>query len=440
MQHLLKNKLLLPNHNLRVKWSFFLLLATGFSAIEIPLRMVFAYDLQGFALWGYWLVTIVYAVDLVARFTVAYYQDGKLVTNKKKIAARYFRGWFVVHFISMIPFELFFLVTSKHDLLFFSALRLIRIFHFSVIQIAIQELTRRFLIIPIIERMVVSLVTILGLMHWITCGWIALKYGHNGTPSLLHTYTDGFFWTITTMTTVGYGDIVPTNVVQKLFTIGVMILGVGMYGYVIGNMASWFAQVDSAKLEHFDQMNRLGSYLRYRKVPVHLQQKIRDFFQLRWEKGYSRKERDLLNMLPPSLHSEISIQLNKEILEKVPMFQKASPGFLGSLATALQPRLYRIGDPIIQEGEPANGMFFISSGAVEVYIKGQVVATLEEGSFFGEMALLSERPRTATVKAGDYCDLFFLEKSVFTKTLQEYPEFQAEIQRFAQERTARNQN
>jgi CRP-like cAMP-binding protein len=71
-----------------------------------------------------------------------------------------------------------------------------------------------------------------------------------------------------------------------------------------------------------------------------------------------------------------------------------------------------------------------NSGTVEV------LRTLSDGDFFGELALIHKQPRTATVRAVGYCDLYSLDRKAFIRTLNGYPDFVAHIEKISGERIA----
>ena len=81
-------------------------------------------------------------------------------------------------------------------------------------------------------------------------------------------------------------------------------------------------------------------------------------------------------------------------------------------------------------------MYFISRGEVDVTNQEGTVtyATLTSGQFFGEIALLLSTPRTATVKARGYCDLYILDKDTFDNILQRYPRFAKNVEELSDER------
>ena len=127
--------------------------------------------------------------------------------------------------------------------------------------------------------------------------------------------------------------------------------------------------------------------------------------------------------------------LNRETLEKVPLFQGAEPQLLSSLIMALRSVVFQPGEIVIRKGEIGRELYLISQGEVEVLDDaGHVVATLGEGNFFGEISLLTASPRNASVRAKSYCDFFMLDKSDFTRVLHDRPRFLKSMIEIAQQR------
>ena len=127
--------------------------------------------------------------------------------------------------------------------------------------------------------------------------------------------------------------------------------------------------------------------------------------------------------------------IQRETLERVPLFRGGDALLLNQVSLALQPRTVPAGETIIRKGEPGTEMYLICRGEVEVLgDHGQVLATLNEGSCFGELALLFSEPRTATVRAKTPCDLFVLGRAEFTRILRDHQQFAKAIKEIAQER------
>ncbi|MFL5241601.1 MAG: cyclic nucleotide-binding domain-containing protein, partial [Gemmataceae bacterium] len=131
--------------------------------------------------------------------------------------------------------------------------------------------------------------------------------------------------------------------------------------------------------------------------------------------------------------------INRETLERVPLFQGGDPLFLSQVSMALQPEAAAPGETIIKEGETGSEMYLICRGEVEVVDKtGKVVATLREGDCFGEVALLLSEPRTATVRAKTQCDLFVLDKTDFSRILRDHQQFAQAVKEIAHQRYNRS--
>jgi len=127
--------------------------------------------------------------------------------------------------------------------------------------------------------------------------------------------------------------------------------------------------------------------------------------------------------------------LNRETLEKVPLFHGGDAVLLSSLILALKPVVFPAGELILKKGDLGRELYLISRGEVEVVdSSGKVTATLGEGDFFGEIGLLLSAPRTANVRARSHCDLFVLEKSDFARVLRDRPQFVKSIMEIAMTR------
>jgi glucose-6-phosphate 1-dehydrogenase len=127
--------------------------------------------------------------------------------------------------------------------------------------------------------------------------------------------------------------------------------------------------------------------------------------------------------------------VNRDILAMIPLFQAADPVCLHNLAMSLEPEFFPAGQDIIRLGEVGNEMYFICRGQVEVIgADGTIVATLGEGEYFGELSLLSSKPRAATIRAAVPCNLFVLSKPDFNRVVHDHPQFAATLKELVKKR------
>ena len=183
------------------------------------------------------------------------------------------------------------------------------------------------------------------------------------------------WWALATLTTVGYGDVVPVTVPGRLLGGVVMIFGLAMFALPVGIIASGFAQ----------EIHR------------------RDFV-VTWG-----------------------------MVARVPLFATLSARTIGRVARLLRSREVAAGTVITRQGEPAHGMFFIVSGEVELDLHGRD-HRLAAGEFFGEIALLHRAHRAATARAVTQTRLMELDARDFNSVIDERPDLRARVERVARSR------
>jgi CRP-like cAMP-binding protein len=131
----------------------------------------------------------------------------------------------------------------------------------------------------------------------------------------------------------------------------------------------------------------------------------------------------LLQELSVPLRTEVSLFLYEDIVRKVPYFRDADRSFIALLVEYFHPLWYGPGMFVVREGDVGSEMFFMAKGHVEVLGKnGEVLSELKEGSFFGEIALLMESKRTASIRTKTFCSIYTLSKADLDKSLALFPE------------------
>jgi len=123
-------------------------------------------------------------------------------------------------------------------------------------------------------------------------------------------------------------------------------------------------------------------------------------------------------------------------IRSFPLFQSTPESFLAEVGAHLRPQLHSPNDYILTEGDEAKAMYWLVRGAVAVTSRDgeSVYAELKPGAFFGEIGVLMDRPRTATIIARTRCLLVVLTKEDFRKILPRFPEVERAIREEAQER------
>jgi cAMP-dependent protein kinase regulator len=121
------------------------------------------------------------------------------------------------------------------------------------------------------------------------------------------------------------------------------------------------------------------------------------------------------------------------------LFTQFPAGVLEELLASTNVRLFTEGQTVCREGDPGHSMFLLVEGTVDVTTADQAgrplpLATLSEGEFFGEVALLKERPRTATVSARSQATVLEITREQIDALALRFPEINEVLERFCQER------
>lgn len=289
---------------------------------------------------------------------------------------------------------------------------------------------------PLAYRLTPIFMALPLLVHMVACGWIGLGSGTAaGDTDTTLIYVKAIYWAFTTLTTVGYGDITAKSIPQMLYSCCVQFVGVGVFGYILSNMAGLLARSDAAREHHMDNLDKVETFMKLHHIPADLRGRIRSYYHYMWlnKKGY--QDHTLLEGLPAKIQSELFFHINQGILSQVPFLKGADQELLEELMNELKPQVFVPGEKIFKIDEPGHALFFIHQGQVEIQARDHSrLALLEKGAFFGEMALISERPRMATAIAHGFCDIYVLEKSLFDKVMAAHPDFHLQLQKIGQQR------
>jgi CRP-like cAMP-binding protein len=130
-----------------------------------------------------------------------------------------------------------------------------------------------------------------------------------------------------------------------------------------------------------------------------------------------------------------------ELLRRVPLFAGVAPSKLKLLACTSDRVSYREGDVLFKQGDPGDAAYVVLSGTADILVEAGgdsiKVATLESNSIIGEIAILCDVARTATVKASAPLETLRIKKDQFIRLLAEFPEMAVEIMRVLADRLSR---
>ncbi len=412
-----------------IAWNSIIFVAVILTALEAPYSFTFGTRIQKWQLVSDFIISLIFIIDICYQVRQRVKGRAQLNTTTEK-----FNWWslLIVDVMAAIPFDIIsYSLGGASGIRFFNLLRLFRL----VRVIRIIQLFGKLPIVSKAVRVNIYIIFFVIIVQWVSCGWILIN------PQTIDDQTTHFikavYWTVTTLTTIGYGDITPTTNIGRLYTMVIMILGVGIYGIVIGNVTRMMAAGDRHKEMARERMTDLGTFMKYYNIPERLQNNVSSYYQHLITKRLTDNDNKIINELPQALQQELQIYMNIKLIRNIPIFKDCSQQCLKDVAGALQQKYYGPGQTIINIGEVGQEMFIIGHGIVEVILKdGNTVATLHENQFFGEGALVRETKRNANVRAQSYCDLYRLEKVQFEEIIARHPDLLESIERVANKRSS----
>lgn len=406
-------------------WELMITLLSFFLALVIPFELALG-------LWDYHfylileiIVTIIFFLDIAFSIYSCYlHLDFRYVSRKEKLYF-YLRNWFIFDLIAVIPFSLF----ANPLFLIFRLFKLVRVSRI------LEDFLLKNLRFTRQLSLLIFIFSMLLITHWISCGWLVIR-GLEKEVDIYTNYINALYWSVTTITTVGYGDITPITNAEKLYTILTMLVGLGFYGFLIGNIASLLTEREPAREHYEENLKRLSNIVKYRSLPTELEHKVHEYYNYKLQRQMGYDESDFLQTLPANLQRTLALHLKKDLLERIPLFQHGSEAFIEAIALHLKPIVLTPGDYIFRAGDMGHEMYFIIRGQLRVVAKDQkrILSTMSDGDFFGEIALFLHKPRTASIIAESYCDLYSLSQQAFEEVIQHYPYFAQTIEEMVKSR------
>uniref|UniRef100_A0A4W5PXR8 Hyperpolarization activated cyclic nucleotide-gated potassium channel 4l n=1 Tax=Hucho hucho TaxID=62062 RepID=A0A4W5PXR8_9TELE len=410
----------------RFYWDLIMLFLMVGNLIIIPVGITFFKDEHT----PPWIVFNVisdtlFLIDLVLNFRTGIVKEDntEIILDPQTIKIKYLKSWFMVDFISSIPVDyIFLIVETRIDSDFYKTARALRIVRFTKI-LSLLRLLRLSRLIRYIHQWeeifhmtydlasaMVRIVNLIAMMlllcHWDGClqflvpmlqefpsdCWVTRNKMVNDTWGQQYSYA--LFKAMSHMLCIGYGMYPPVGLADVWLTILSMIVGATCYAMFVGHATALIQSLDSSRRQYQEKVI----------ISVHI---LRILF---------------LYYITYFLSLQEIVNFNcRKLVASMPLFANADPNFVTSMLTKLRFEVFQPMDNVVMEGTVGRKMYFIQHGVVCVIAKGTQETKLSDGSYFGEICLLTRGRRTASVRAETYCRLYSLSVDNFDEVLEEYP-------------------
>ncbi|KAK9797413.1 hypothetical protein WJX73_008201 [Symbiochloris irregularis] len=210
-----------------------------------------------------------------------------------------------------------------------------------------------------------------------------------------HLYLTSIYWALTTIVTVGYGDITPYTAPEQGVAIIVMIVGILFFGILLGSIGDMLQRATKSARKAAilrDKMANVENWLRNRMFPKALRNSIRAYYAEVWiRQAEEGDEEAFFTDLPHSLRHEAVWHLTSRALLTLPLFRGLEASVQEALVNRMRPRRELPGRYICQQGEAAARLWILTEGRVAVVMNGEEGQTEGDPAVLGETALLQDQ-------------------------------------------------
>ncbi|NXW21710.1 KCNH1 protein, partial [Circaetus pectoralis] len=470
----------------KTTWDWIILILTFYTAILVPYNVSFKTKQNNVAwLVVDSIVDVIFLVDIVLNFHTTFVGPaGEVISDPKLIRMNYLKTWFVIDLLSCLPYDVINAFENVDEVSIlvpippinyylmvggrwgreerngisslFSSLKVVRLLRLGRVARKLDHY------IEYGAAVLVLLVCVFGLAaHWLACIWysigdyevidedtntirteswlyqlgmsIGTPYRFNtsgfgkweGGPSKDSVYISSLYFTMTSLTSVGFGNIAPTTDGEKIFAVAMMMIGSLLYATIFGNVTTIFQQMYANTNRYHEMLNSVRDFLKLYQVPKGLSERVMDYIVSTWSMSRGIDTEKVLQICPKDMRADICVHLNRKVFKEHPAFRLASDGCLRALAMEFQTVHCAPGDLIYHAGESVDSLCFVVSGSLEVIQDDEVVAILGKGDVFGDVfwkeSTLAQS--CANVRALTYCDLHVIKRDALQKVLEFYTAF-----------------
>jgi voltage-gated potassium channel len=436
-----------PNSSKRSWWYLLVTIIAFYNVVSIPLRLGFRRlwsereALEVLCFFDYFC-DVICILDMALNFFSSYMEQGECQWEVKKTAKRYLKTVFVFDLVSTIPMDV--VVWSsvwKHML--FRMPRMLRLLkvpgYFSYVERQSAK--------PYVFTLLKVVAGALAINHIFACGYYGVAYyeGFGKTKflpgeemeraGLDEQYLNAFWWATNVITRVGGSPSPPVTTLEKGIMLPIAFFTLFFVAFVIGGVSEALNRLGDNMSRFRRKVDSINAYMNAKNIPPKLKRRVKEYFDQLWARGGGQDDSSILREFPEHLRTQLSVHINGEIVPKVPFFANCSGGFIKAIVSHLKPHIFAPGDWIVREGDAGSDMFFISKGNVSISsASGEALSILGEGDYFGEICLMIDTTRTASVRSLNYCDLFSLNKNDLSHVLQLFPNERPILQSLAEKR------
>lgn len=341
-----------------------------------------------------------FIVDIVINFFTSYKDEKEsiVVRNHLKIALRYFKTWFLIDIVSIIPFEDIFSSNASQLSKLVKVLRmlkLLKMLRLSKLGRLIPQIQAKYDIKNSTLSIIKFLLTIIITAHWSACSffliarwqdfhedsWVHHRYVGDKplfNCSLGTQYLHSIYWSITVMTTIGWGDILPGTDLERIFVMIAMIMGAFIFAKGVTKMCIVILNMDTSAVKFGELIDTVRIFLEHRRMKGETPAKKKKIKQMQvyaknlltYHNYHSyidlHGQVHVLSKLSKNLREEFYELMTQYMFEGLPLLEAHGLFFHRLIAGHLVAKIFTRYNAIMLEGYQNDNVFLVGQGEVEI--------------------------------------------------------------------------
>ena len=231
------------------------------------------------------------------------------------------------------------------------------------------------------------------------------------------------YWAITTALTVGFGDIVPTTTLERIFVCAMMLTSSVLYASIFGQVTTLVHSIDRIQTSYQMHLQQYNEFSQMYKLPTTLRCRIYSLVHYRWQLTRGFETEAVISTLPSGLRRDVQLFLLSSCMSNFPLFVGTPANFIAAVVEMFRADLVGSHEFVFTADEPGKHLYVIHTGIVEIITaEGVSVGKLARKQYFGEISILVDVRRTSSVRTLARCHFYKLSKEDFDGVLEAYPE------------------
>ncbi|CAK89471.1 unnamed protein product (macronuclear) [Paramecium tetraurelia] len=395
--------LLEPDDTIIIIWNIYLLCVVTINVFYVSLRLSFVeivemdWVLKDFIFEQ--LPSYSFLLEIIIKFNTCIYSKGVLIKNRKRLIKRYLKREFLIDLVLIIPF----FIGRQFSFIYLDLVIILKVFQISKLTNSLfnrleltQEQTTVFELIKLIFF-------ILLCAHFSACIWHKLgvwgDWGDKNTVTWLikeqlynsmwvDRYVVSFYWSIVTMTTIGYGDIIPVNLTERLFCIIMTLISTATFAYSVNSIGQIFQDMSKQSVQFKTNMNSLNKFLKNQKVSASLQTKFRRYFEYFWSKP-SQEVIQFQEQIPQQLKDQMIVDINIKLLKQLDLFKQFSNSLLNTLCLKFKEIQLQPDEYLFKSNQRAEKLYILVNGKIDLRVivnkKKRILEKLKTPCLVGQL-------------------------------------------------------